>query len=67
MVNEPPHYRAGQIEVIDFIEDQRFPYHLGNVVKYVCRAGHKGSELQDLQKARWYLDRYIGLVEARDE
>lgn len=58
-VNHPAHYTTGKIEVIDFIEDQKLPYHLGNVVKYIARAPHKGTELQDLKKARWYLDRYI--------
>jgi hypothetical protein len=58
-VNHPPHYTAGKIEVIDFIEDQKLSYHLGNVVKYVCRADHKGSRLEDLKKAAWYLDREI--------
>ena len=58
-VNHPPHYTAGKIEVIDFIEDQQLGYHLGNVVKYVCRADHKGSRLEDLKKAAWYLDREI--------
>ena len=58
-VNHPPHYTAGKIEVIDFIEDQKLSYHLGNVVKYVCRADHKGSRLEDLKKAAWYLNREI--------
>jgi hypothetical protein len=58
-VNHPPHYTAGKIEVIDFIEDQQLGYHLGNVVKYICRADHKGSRLEDLWKAAWYLDREI--------
>ena len=61
-VNHPSHYTRGQIEVIDFIEDQQLPYHLGNVVKYVARAGYKGDKLEDLKKARWYLDRYINEV-----
>ena len=37
-VNHPSHYTSGKIEVIDFIEDQKFPYHLGNACKYLCRA-----------------------------
>ena len=59
VINHPSHYTRGKIEVIDFIEDQQLPYHLGNVIKYVARAGHKGDKLEDLKKARWYLDRYI--------
>jgi hypothetical protein len=60
-VNNPTHYTDGGIETIDFIEAKRLGFHLGNVVKYICRAGKKGTNmgLQDLQKARWYLDRAI--------
>ena len=61
-VNHPSHYTRGKIEVIDFIEDQQLPYHLGNVIKYIARAGYKGDKLEDLKKARWYLDRYINEV-----
>lgn len=62
VVNHPSHYTRGKIEVIDFIEDQHLPYHLGNVIKYIARAGYKGDKLEDLKKARWYLDRYINEV-----
>lgn len=62
VINHPSHYTRGKIEVIDFIEDQQLPYHLGNVIKYVARAGYKGDKLEDLKKARWYLDRYINEV-----
>jgi len=58
LVNHPPHYNEGNIEVIDFIEDKELDFHLGNVVKYVCRES-KGNFLEDLEKARWYLDRKI--------
>lgn len=61
-VNHPSHYTRGKIEVIDFIEDQQLPYHLGNVIKYIAHAGYKGDKLEDLKKARWYLDRYINEV-----
>ena len=61
-VNHPSHYTRGRIEVIDFIEDQQLPYHLCNVIKYIARAGYKGDKLEDLKKARWYLDRYINEV-----
>lgn len=61
-VNHPSHYTRGKIEVIDFIEDQQLLYHLGNVIKYIARAGYKGDKLEDLKKARWYLDRYINEV-----
>ena len=59
VINHPSHYTRGKIEVIDFIEDQQLPYHLGNVIRYIARAGYKGDKLEDLKKARWYLDRYI--------
>lgn len=60
-VERPRHYVEGNIEVIDYIEDKNLGYCLGNVIKYVSRAGKKdpGKEIQDLEKARWYLDRRI--------
>lgn len=59
LVNRPPHYNFGSIEVIDAIEDWKLPYFLGNVVKYVARADHKGKALEDLKKAQFYLAREI--------
>jgi hypothetical protein len=59
VVNHPPHYRANGIEVIDVIEAYGLGFHLGNVVKYILRAGRKGYGDDDLRKARWYLDRKI--------
>ena len=52
-VNHPSHYTTGSIEVIDFIEDQKLPYHLGNTVKYICRAGKKDPKktTEDLRKS----------------
>lgn len=60
-VNHPSHYNTGKIEVIEFIRDQRFDYLLGNAVKYISRAGKKdpAKEVEDLEKARWYLNRKI--------
>lgn len=58
-VNSPAHYNAGTIEVIDIIEDWSLGFHLGNVVKYVLRAPHKADQLEDLEKALWYLKRRI--------
>lgn len=52
-VNHPPHYTGGEIEVIEV--SRHLPFNLGNAVKYVCRAGLKGDELEDLRKAEWYL------------
>ena len=60
----PIHYNTGKIEVIDFIQDQKLNFNRGNVVKYVARAAHKGKELEDLKKARFYLDYEIKQLEA---
>jgi DNA-binding CsgD family transcriptional regulator len=62
MVNSPAHYTVGGIETIDFIEAKDLSYHLGNAVKYISRAPHKGRQIEDLKKARWYLDREISLI-----
>ena len=58
-VNHPSHYKTGGIETIDFIEAKGLGYHLGNVVKYITRAEHKGNRKEDLLKAQWYLNRAI--------
>ena len=58
-VNHPTHYKVGGMETIDFIEAKDLSYHLGNAVKYISRADHKGNRLQDLEKAKWYLERAI--------
>jgi hypothetical protein len=57
----PNHYKRGTIEVWDFILDQNLDYLAGNVVKYVCRAGHKSyeSELDDWLKVKAYVERKI--------
>lgn len=70
-VNHPAHYASGKIEVIDFIEDKGLGFNLGNVIKYIARNGLKKSKgksmedkaLEDLKKARWYLDREIATRE----
>lgn len=59
LVNHPPHYTTGKIEVLDFILDQKFGYLDGQVIKYVSRYRWKQSPLQDLRKAAFYLDRLI--------
>jgi hypothetical protein len=72
-VNQPSHYTSGGIETIDFIEAKKLNYNLGNVIKYITRAGKKLDQykavctnqeskdikLQDLEKAVWYLQREI--------
>lgn len=63
-VNHPSHYTQGKIEVINYIEDKEFGYHLGNAIKYISRAGKKdpNKKIEDLEKAEWYLKRYIELL-----
>lgn len=61
MVNHPPHYKAGGIETIDFIEAKGLNYNLGNVVKYITRADLKGDRKENLEKALWYLKRELGV------
>ena len=71
-VNHPAHYTANKgIECIDAIEDTLTPeefhgYLRGQVVKYIWRCNYKGKRLQDLQKAEWYLKRYIELLKGTD-
>lgn len=58
-IGRPSHYTFSEVQPIDVIEAWGLGFHLGNVVKYVARADHKGSSLQDLRKAAWYLNREI--------
>lgn len=64
-VDHPDHYNVGKIEVIDAIEDWGLDFCLGNVVKYISRAGHKDPNkvVEDLKKAAWYLQRKIDFLE----
>ena len=62
-VNHPAHYKVGGIETIDFIEAKSLNYNLGNVVKYITRADHKGSRMIDLKTAQWYLNREVSNLE----
>ena len=63
-VNHPPHYTFGKYEVLDVLQDW-FPAEplLWQVCKYIARASHKGAMLQDLKKARFYLERRIAMIE----
>ena len=65
-IDRPPWYTRGTIEVWDFIADQGLDFLAGNVVKYLCRAGHKGDRLADLKKARAYLGKLIEQAEGSD-
>ena len=66
-VNHPAHYNSGKIEVIDAIHDWGLDFCLGNVVKYVARHSHKENSLEDLKKAKWYLEYYIAGLEGEEE
>jgi len=70
VVNSPPHYKSGGIEAIEGIEASMGPeayagYLKGNIMKYMWRYERKGKPIEDLKKARWYLDRLIGLRERK--
>ena len=62
-IDHPNHYNIGGIEVIDFIESWDLKFSLGNAIKYIARAPYKNNELEDLKKARWYIDREIQRLE----
>lgn len=68
-IKHPKHYNQGRIEVIEFIEDKNLGFHRGNAVKYISRAGLKdpSKEIEDLEKAKWYLDREIERLRAKKE
>ena len=56
MAKGPTYYQRGSIDVWHFIRDQELNFHLGNTIKYICRAGYKDSKIQDLKKAIHYLE-----------
>tara|TARA_R100000808_G_C2152823_1_gene162568 strand:- start:5450 stop:5674 length:225 start_codon:yes stop_codon:yes gene_type:complete len=64
-VNHPDHYNSGQYEVVDVIDDAGFGegFCLGNALKYILRARHKENYLEDLKKAKWYLEYLIKRIE----
>ncbi|HEX9844157.1 MAG TPA: DUF3310 domain-containing protein [bacterium] len=67
-VHHPAHYGGADnpYEAIKVIEAWGLGFHLGNALKYLARAGKKGNALEDLRKARWYLDRQITRMEAAE-
>lgn len=63
-VSHPSHYNVGKIEVIDFIEDKKLNFNLGNAVKYIARCQYKvggAKRIEDLEKAAWYINHQIGV------
>ena len=64
-VEWPPHYTTSEIQPVEVIDAWNLNFNLGNTLKYICRHSHKGSPLQDLRKAQWYLSREISKLEER--
>lgn len=62
-VDHPSHYNMGSIEVIDAIETWGLGFSDGNAVKYIARHRHKGTPVQDIKKAIWYLNRHLQNLE----
>lgn len=62
-INHPQHYNMHSIELIDVIEDWQLGFHLGNAIKYIARAPYKhpDNQIEDLNKAVWYIQRYIDI------
>lgn len=65
-VHHPDHYQGTVFEAIDIIEDYELNFSLGNVIKYVLRAGKKTNQIEDLKKAEWYIQREIERLHAND-
>lgn len=71
VVNSPKHYTQGRFETIDIILDtvQHLPgpegYLIGNIIKYLSRYHFKNGQ-EDLEKARWYLNKLVEVVEAKN-
>jgi len=59
MAQGPDYYQRGSVDVWDFIRQQELNFHLGNAIKYICRAGYKDSKIQDLEKAIHYLQNEV--------
>jgi len=66
-VNHPSHYKGHGLECIQVIEAFELGFNLGNAIKYTLRAGKKGSKVEDLKKALWYIQRQIDFEEKYDE
>ena len=63
LVSHPAHYNYGKHETIDIIEDWQLGFHCGNAIKYISRHKHKGTPTRDIEKAIWYLQRYLQIME----
>ena len=63
MVSHPAHYNHGTYETIDVIEDWELGFHCGNAIKYISRHAHKGAPIRDVEKAIWYLERHLEILQ----
>ena len=66
-MSNPVYYTRGSIPVWDFIRDQQLNFHLGNAIKYICRAGYKGDYTEDLRKAIHYLQNELDNVTLKQQ
>lgn len=66
VINKPKHYNAfpDAIEPLDYALSHRMSYPQGSIIKYVTRFRHKGVPLEDLKKARWFLNKMISKIES---
>jgi len=64
-VRRPEHYARLRPEPLEVIEEWGLNFHRGSALKYIARAGHKGDEIEDLDKARQYLEREIAMLRRR--
>lgn len=62
-IKHPKHYNQGKYEPIDVIKDWKLDFNLGNVLKYIARCEYKNNKLQDLKKAKEYLEHEIKSIE----
>ena len=67
MVKGPNYYQRGSIQVWDFVRDQGLNFHLGNAIKYICRAGYKDSKVEDLKKAIHYLENELHHIQSASQ
>jgi hypothetical protein len=65
LVDHPAHYNAGSYEAIDVIEDWDLNFHCASAIKYISRHKYKGQPISDIEKAIWYLNRYLMQMEAQ--
>ena len=55
----PSYYIGSKIQLADIIDEFNLDWYQASILKYVIRCKHKGKKMEDLQKAKWYLERYI--------